>query len=170
MISPPVPGSRLSASRLSTHTHTRSTTSWTGRKLWERHQRSFCVYRGVLFIGVGVIKGRDLGRNKSAVCLCKLSLARERKKTMESSASSRSLSPCQTVSTGARRRAAGAHGRLRCAHEFYFGRLLKCFVTFSTHWRFSQSSSTTSHFTFTAWRRKADVFPKKVPTLVTSLT
>lgn len=123
-----------------------------------------CFYRSLLFIGVGVIKGRDLGRNKSAVCLCELSLARERKKTIESSASSGPLSPCQTVSIGARRRAAGVHGRLRCAHEFYFCRLLECFVTFSTSSLRDLPLETTSHFTFIALGRKAAVFLKGADT------
>lgn len=123
-----------------------------------------CFYRSLLFIGVGVIKGWDLGRNKSAVCLCELSLARERKKTIESSASSGPLSPCQTVSIGARRRAAGVHGRLRCAHEFYFCRLLECFVTFSTSSLRDLPLETTSHFTFIVLGRKAAVFLKGADT------
>lgn len=115
VISPPVPGSRVSASRLSTHTNTQHNfISWT-ETLGATSEELLCFYHSVLFIGVGVIKGRDLGRNKSAVCLCELSLAPERKKTIESSARSGPLSPCQTVSIGAGRRAAGARQTQVCA-------------------------------------------------------
>lgn len=63
-----------------------------------------CVYHSVLFIGVAVIRRRDLGWNKSSCLFCcasSCSRTPEEKKTMRLAASRRPLTPCQAVSISA---------------------------------------------------------------------